>query len=121
MMMTINNTTKNGSHTIWPFLVLKNKKLLLTVFYLFFILVGCQTNKNYTIETFKLTSGWGYKIHLNNKLIIKQTIIPVVNKQKSFETEEDALKTATLVQHKLSDNLPPTITKEDLIILAIKI
>ncbi|WP_281235300.1 DUF4907 domain-containing protein [Flavobacterium gelatinilyticum] len=72
-------------------------------------------------ETFKTDSGWGYTIAYKNKIIIKQSIIPVINDNKSFSTEEDALKTAHLVIEKLKKNVSPTVSKNELILLKIKL
>lgn len=69
----------------------------------------------------KTPSGWGYYIINNEKIIIKQTVIPVISKNKSFRTEEEALKVGNLVLQKLKDDLSPTVTKKDLFLLAIKI
>ena len=84
-------------------------------------LTACSNNENFQIKSIKTTSGWGYTIANGHKTIIKQTIIPVISKNKSFHSEEDALKVADLVVKKLSQNTSPSITKNDLILLKIKI
>lgn len=86
-----------------------------------FIFVFRKKEDNFKVESIKIINGWGYTISNNNKLIIKQTIIPVVSQQKSFQTEKEALAVGHLVIHKLESNLSPTITKKDLISLKIKI
>ena len=63
---------------------------------------------------FKTTDGWGYCITLDNKIYIKQTIIPVIQGNKSFATEEDAEKVALLVVNKIKTHQKPTIFKEEL-------
>lgn len=83
--------------------------------------LACARNETFKIEAFKTTSGWGYSIALKNKIIIKQAIIPVINDTKSFSTKEDALKVADLVVTKLKQNGSPTVTKNDLILLKIKL
>lgn len=85
------------------------------------LLVACNKKENYQIESIKTTTGWGYTIAIDDKIIIKQTVIPVINTFKSFTTEKDALKTAHLVVKKLEADLSPTITKKDLILLDISI
>ena len=72
------------------------------------------------LASLETDNGWGYIIKNNDKIIIKQSIIPVIQNQKSFENEEDALKVGNLVLKKLKANTPPTITKKDLILLSIK-
>ncbi|HEY1195238.1 DUF4907 domain-containing protein [Flavobacterium sp.] len=74
-----------------------------------------------TSTTFKTNSGWGYTIAYKEKILIKQTIIPVISESKSFATESDALKVADLVKEKLKNNLSPTVTKNELILLKIKL
>ena len=72
------------------------------------------------MKSIKIDSGWGYTITKDEKTIIKQTVIPVISENKSFKTEEEALKVGNLVLEKLKDNLSPTVTKKDLFLLAIK-
>lgn len=95
------------------------KNVLLAIFILQFI--ACAKNETFKIEAFKTTSGWGYSIATKNKIIIKQAIIPVINDNKSFSTEADALKVADLVVKKLNQNQSPTVTKNELILLKIKL
>lgn len=84
-------------------------------------IVSCGKKEIYRTETFQTKSGWGYSILYKDKIIIKQSIIPVISDNKSFSTQEDALKTAYLVVEKLSQNLSPTVTKNELILLKIKL
>ncbi|KUJ60238.1 hypothetical protein AR687_19300 [Flavobacteriaceae bacterium CRH] len=92
---------------------------------LFFLLVllfaACNKSETLKTESFKTTSGWGYSIAYKNKIVIKQSVIPVLSDTKSFSTEEDALKVGNLVEKKLRDGISPTVTKNDLILLKIKI
>ncbi|GAA3728011.1 hypothetical protein GCM10022422_07360 [Flavobacterium ginsengisoli] len=71
--------------------------------------------------SFKTSSGWGYTIAYKEKVLIKQSVIPVISDTKSFKTEDDALKVADLVKQKLKQNLSPTVTKNELILLKIKL
>lgn len=92
------------------------------LFILFFVLLtACSKKEPFQVETIKTPSGWGYTIANKNKILIKQTIIPVISETKSFNSEEDALKVAGLVVKKLNKNLSPSVTKNDLILLKIKI
>lgn len=86
-----------------------------------FLFISCNKNENLNVRLLKTTTGWGYYITNNDKIIIKQTVIPVISKNKSFETKQDALKVGNLVLQKLKDDLSPTVTKKDLFLLAIKI
>ncbi len=94
-------------------------------FYLVFLItinVSCQSNtdKNinkdvYLIKTFQIdSSGWGYDVYNNEKLIIHQPNIPAVDGNITFKTKENAQKTAELVLEKLKKNIfPPSLTKEE--------
>lgn len=84
------------------------------------LLASCKKSETFKTESFKTTSGWGYSIAYKNKIIIKQSVIPVLSDNKSFSTEDDALKVGNLVEKKLRDGILPTVTKNDLILLKIK-
>ncbi|WP_163408752.1 DUF4907 domain-containing protein [Flavobacterium ajazii] len=95
------------------------KNLLFITFFL--LLISCSKKETLQAESIKTTSGWGYTISYKNKTLIKQIIIPVISEVKSFSSEEDALKVAHLVIKKLNQNTSPSVTKNDLILLKIKI
>jgi len=84
------------------------------------IFVFCKKEDNLKVESIKTPNGWGYTILKNDKIIIKQTIVPVVSQHKSFQTKKEALAVGKLVLQKLNSNLSPTITKKDLVSLKIK-
>ena len=84
------------------------------------LLFACSKKDELNLESIKTPTGWGYVIKNNDRIIIKQSIIPVIPSQKSFETEQQALKVGNLVLQKLNENKSPTITKKDLILLSIK-
>ncbi len=85
------------------------------------LLTACTEKSPFKIKSFKTTTGWGYSITSKDRVVIKQSIIPVINDTKSFMTEEDALKVGNLVIDKLNKDLSPTVTKNDLILLKIKL
>jgi hypothetical protein len=120
MMMIIKTTLKFFWIKIQKNLSLSivTSKLLLAI--CLFLSVSCQRKHSLSLESIKTPTGWGYTILHDNKIIIKQTVIPVIPENKSFENENDALKVGRLVLQKLKDNLPPTITKKDLFLLSIK-
>ncbi|MEN2415597.1 DUF4907 domain-containing protein [Flavobacterium mesophilum] len=94
------------------------KNLLFILLVLLF--TACAKKETFKIDAFQTKTGWGYTISAQNKILIKQSIIPVISTAKSFSSEEDALKTGQLVVSKLDQNMSPTITKNDLILLKIK-
>jgi hypothetical protein len=85
-----------------------------------FLFFSCNKNENLNVQSLKTDTGWGYLITNNQRIIIKQTVIPVISKNKSFKTEQQALKVGNLVLQKLKDDLSPTVTKKDLFLLAVK-
>lgn len=82
---------------------------------------ACAKKEAFKTESYLSHSGWGYSIAYQNKIIIKQSIIPVINENNGFSSEEDALKVANLVITKLRQKRSPTVTKNDLILLKIKL
>ena len=121
MMMTTNSAHKFFWTTIQKnlsFIKTRNNLLLVSGLFLF---ISCNKNENLNVQSLKTATGWGYFITSNKKIIIKQTIIPVISENKSFKTEQEALKVGNLVLQKLKDDLPPTVTKKDLFLLAVKI
>ncbi|WDF64165.1 DUF4907 domain-containing protein [Flavobacterium sp. KACC 22763] len=101
------------------FWALRQKNLI--VFALLLLFIACAKKEALTTASFKTNSGWGYTIAYKEKIVIKQSIIPVISDTKSFDTESDALKVAALVKQKLKQNLSPTVTKNELILLKIKL
>lgn len=79
---------------------------------------GIKTNPKDSVSistaAFKTNDGWGYSIFLDGKVYIKQTIIPVIEGNKSFVSEEDATKCGNLVVAKLKAHQKPTLVMEDL-------
>lgn len=95
--------------------------LSLIVFIIGLVLfIFCRKEQDLKIKSLKTINGWGYVIKNNDKIIIKQSIIPVISESKSFKTEKEALAVGQLVIQKLNSNNSPTITKNDLILLKIK-
>ena len=98
-----------------------NTQKNLIVFILLLLFSACAQKEALTARSFKTNSGWGYTIAYKEKVLIKQSIIPVISDTKSFQTESDALKVAGLVKQKIKQNLSPTVTKNELILLKIKL
>ena len=90
-------------------------------FAILLLLASCTKKEVLSTAAFKTNSGWGYTVAYKEKVVIKQTIIPVISDTKSFATEKDALKVADFVKQKLKQNLSPTVTKNELILLKIKL
>lgn len=84
-------------------------------------MISCNKKEQYNVKSLKLNDGWGYTIDLNNKIIIKQSVIPTVSNNKSFKSEVEALKVGNLVLQRIKQNLSPTVAEKDLILLEISI
>ena len=72
-------------------------------------------NGSYAIKTYKIdSSGWGYDIYQNDKILIHQPYIPTINLEKHFKTEAGAIKTAELVIKKLNGKVfPPSLSQKE--------
>jgi hypothetical protein len=77
--------------------------------------ISAKESNPYYVETFKTADGgWGYAVYKREKLIIKQDIIPTIQKSISFQSENDAKKTGMLVVDKLKNNQLPSVRPEEL-------
>lgn len=118
--MIINNTTNKF---FWK----KNQKnfsYLLNLCLIAFVIglltiTFCQEKQDLKLQSIKINNGWGYVITNSGKIIIRQSVIPVISKSKNFNTEKEALAVGQLVLKKLKSDNSPTITKNDLILLKI--
>lgn len=106
-----------GYSVIKIFIPMKFLKIIVILSLLF----SCKNNSEYSVKSFKINQGWGYDIALNNRIIIKQNVIPTLSNKKNFSSQADALKVGNLVLDRIKQNLSPTITKKDLILLEISI
>lgn len=79
-------------------------------------------NSDITVDPFKVDSlesngsgGWGYDILINGKLYIHQPIIPGVQGNRVFSSEEKAREAGELIVSKIRNNiLPPSVSVEEL-------
>ncbi|MEN9337386.1 MAG: hypothetical protein RLZZ500_2373 [Bacteroidota bacterium] len=93
------------------------------VFFLVCFCLGissCRKEPVLSTAAFPTQNGWGYTVSIDQKITIKQTIIPVIDGNQSFVSKQDALKTAQLVLRKLKRFGNPTITKYEIDSLQIK-
>lgn len=103
----------------------KNLSYIFNLFIITFLIgllifIFCQKEKSLNVQSIKTNQGWGYTITNNNRIIIKQTVIPVISEHKSFLTEKEAMTVGQLVIKKLNANKSPSITKNELILLKIR-
>ncbi|TRX38652.1 DUF4907 domain-containing protein [Flavobacterium sp. ZT3R18] len=121
--MTMTTSTENKS--FWKQFQ-KDLSCFLNLCILTFLLglllsICCERKENLKLQSIKVNNSWGYTISNNKKIIIKQTVIPAISEYKSFKSEKEALAIGQLVLKKMESNLSPTITKNDLILLKIRI
>lgn len=97
--------------------------------YIFFICIiaSCINNQNKgeivvedSFDTIRavvieLKEGWGYDITINGKPKIHQTIIPAIEGNYAFGSQEDAQIVANIVGEKVANDIfPPSVTEEEL-------
>ena len=69
----------------------------------------------FTLEVQPTTSGWGYLIRQQGRVIIDQPTIPVVPGQRSFATQQQAQRVGELVLTKMrAGHFPPTLSLSEL-------
>jgi hypothetical protein len=92
---------------------------LITLVFIIALFIGLETKKQralkeFKIETFKRSNGWGYDIKLKNKILIHQELIPSIAGNQRFHSEMEAKKVACLVIKKLERKTLPTIYQQEL-------
>lgn len=90
----------------------------LTILFLYFKNTNNQSTESsqsaYKLQVIEIDSSWIYEIYKNDTMFIRQEYIPSIKGKQSFKTREDAEKIGKLVVDKLSKNVLPVITKNDL-------
>lgn len=80
------------------------------------------SSENISVKTFEVKDstsgkslGWGYDIYLDDRLTIHQPIIPAVEGNLHFNTEENARKTGTFAAEKIKHSgSMPTLSIQEL-------
>ena len=73
-----------------------------------------ETKASFDITVIKVDSGFGYQITKNKYPYIQQVVIPAIEGEKAFLTEEQAKRTGQLVLYKIKHGLMPSITIKEL-------
>lgn len=72
-------------------------------------------SQQYTFKLIEVGLGkYGYEIYSNNKIFIRQVTIPAIPGNNGFQRKADAEKVAKLVITKLSNDLMPTVEKQEM-------
>lgn len=83
--------------------------------------IRIETFKNADIKNNPVTTGYGYRIFMNDTLRVEQPNIPAASGNNGFATEADAFITASLVKSKIELGImPPTITLTELDSMMVK-
>ena len=69
---------------------------------------------DFKTAVYKTETGFGYSISYNNKVLIKQDFIPVIQNNQSFCNFDDAQKVADLVKEKLHEKENPKVSLQEL-------
>lgn len=78
------------------------------------VCMSCSSSDGqWTCHTSKVVGGYGYVIQCKGDTLINQPYIPAISGKQAFRTEREALEVGRLVCRKLSDGLPPALTREE--------
>lgn len=87
------------------------------VWALIFCAFSCTTRsaaEGYRYDTYETAGGWGYEIYYNNRMLIKQPVVPVVAGNHPFKEKGKAALAAEMVVRKLKAGQPPALTRNDI-------
>lgn len=71
------------------------------------------------VKPFKTGNGWGYDIVVDKEIFIHQLTIPAIAGNRSFSSQQDAVKTGNLVVKKLLAGKFPSLTSEEIMLLGV--
>ena len=80
-----------------------------------------QKKDTITTEVVQVPGGYGYLVKNGDKILIRQEMIPSIQKESPFCTYNDAKAVASLVRQKIIKKEIPAITKEELKALHVRI
>lgn len=95
------------------------KKIFLLLAGLLFA-ASCS-QKEVTAQVYKINGGYAYKVIYKDRTLINQSAIPSVPGNKKFCDSLDAVKVSNEVIKLIKSRKTPTITKDDLSRLKIKL
>ena len=105
-MMTI-----KGRKALWGLVLLP---VLILLIYFRHGEKGFPDGRQPELQTFQLEDGWGYRIVMNEKVLIYQPTIPAIDTLRSFPDEASARKIGALVLERLNNNENFSITIDDI-------
>ena len=105
--------TRIGSFYLSLYMKTKNKFIVILLFEVLLFSSCGKEQQKFSVKTFETQCGWGYSIFENDKLIIRQQYIPSIREQKSFKSEQEALKIGDFVIEKLKQHKSPSLTSAE--------
>ncbi len=72
------------------------------------------------MEVFQSNDGWGYNILMDDRVFIRQDIIPALHDVKGFSSKQDAEAVGNLMLSKLKNKKMASVNIEELKELGIK-
>jgi hypothetical protein len=92
-----------------------NKKIRIGIIAVLFLsLTHCQVDNKVNYRVIRVENGWGYELYNQERIVIHQEIIPVIEGNNPFLSRKDARKTGKLALQKLYKGRIPVITRQDL-------
>lgn len=111
MMNKTMMTKVKGKKALWGLMLLP---LLLILFYFRSGDMGFPHGRQPELQTFQLGDGWGYRIMMNNKVLIYQPTIPAIDTACSFPSEESARRVGSIVLDRLRSNRDFSVTATEI-------
>jgi len=109
--MNMTMMTIKGRKALWGLVLLS---VLILLIYFRPGEKGSPDGRQPELQTFQLEDGWGYRIVMNEKVLIYQFTIPAIDTLRSFPDEASARKIGALVQERLNNNENFSITIDDI-------
>ena len=92
-----------------------NKKIRIGIIAVLFLsLTHCQVDNKVNYRVIRVENGWGYELYNQERIVIHQETIPVIEGNNPFLSRKDARKTGKLALQKLYKGRIPVITRQDL-------
>jgi hypothetical protein len=67
-----------------------------------------------SVETFRVSGGWGYQVSIHQQVYIYQPFIPAIPGKKPFPSRMTALRAAKTVKAKILRGQRPDLTIDDI-------
>lgn len=75
---------------------------------------AATTTPLFRVQTFKVRTGWGYSVFIDDKEYIRQRFIPAIAGETPFPTSQQALETGNYVVAKIKSKGNPSLSRKEL-------